>query len=284
MLLDMEVLRDLDHRFEEWRGAQDLPNYEFTVSFKALSTANWPLKPPDAAFVIPGIVRRAHNEFTDFYNEEHPGRKLLWLWQLCHGEIRMRSECSPAKGYILHASAYQIAILLLFNDKVVIEYEEIQQSTGLTDEILGPLMTVFLKKKVLRCEERDNIKFYSVNETFSSKKVRNNIRVSLKKQKNAELDETHQKIKEERKFLMQVSTFHVPCTRMPFSNTMKQAAIVRIMKSRKTMEYQQLALETSRQLQSRFAIKDTDLRKCVDLLVDREFLEWREDGSLAYLA
>jgi len=50
------------------------------------------------------------------------------------------------------------------------------------------------------------------------------------------------------------------------------------------MTYQQLALETVRQLQARFAPKDTDLKSCVDLLIDKEFLERLDDGSLGYLA
>ncbi len=59
---------------------------------------------------------------------------------------------------------------------------------------------------------------------------------------------------------------------------------MRIMKSRRKMTYQQLALETVRQLQARFAPKDTDLKSCVDLLIDKEFLERLDDGSLGYLA
>jgi cullin 1 len=56
------------------------------------------------------------------------------------------------------------------------------------------------------------------------------------------------------------------------------------MKSRKNLTYQQLALETVHQLQARFIPKDTDLRSCVDLLINKEFLERVDDGSLEYLA
>lgn len=67
-------------------------------------------------------------------------------------------------------------------------------------------------------------------------------------------------------------------------NNGEQATIVRVMKSRRKLTYQQLALETICQLQTRFAPKDTDLKSCVDLLIDKEFLERMDNGDLEYLA
>lgn len=81
---------------------------------------------------------------------------------------------------------------------------KIRESTELDPEIVDTLLSVFLKTKLLKNEDRDAIKFYSVNDKFASKKVKVDIRISLKKQKNAEIGETHRKIKEERKLLMQV--------------------------------------------------------------------------------
>jgi hypothetical protein len=56
------------------------------------------------------------------------------------------------------------------------------------------------------------------------------------------------------------------------------------MKSRRKLSYQELVLETFSQLQARFVPKDTDLKSCVDLLIDKEFLERLDNGSLGYLA
>ncbi len=217
MLLDMDVVEDLDSRFEQWRSTrgatlQDLnlksPNHQgttFTRSFKVLSQANWPLKPPDTPFVIPIAIAQAHDEFHQFYQCEHPGRRLHWHWHLCHGEMRIYLKSGPSQGYILHGSAYQIAILLLFNEKDQLSYKEIEESTGLMIEYLSPLLSHFLKMKLLKLEDRDSTKLYTVNDDFSSKKVKIDIRVSLKKQKSVEMEELHKKIREERKLLMQVS-------------------------------------------------------------------------------
>ena len=216
MLLDMNTVKELDDRFEKWQFARgnalekmSLKDRKpgFTTSFKVLSSANWPLKPPSSRFVLPSVVSAAHGEFNEFYKGEHPGRKLLWHWQLCHGEMRVYLGKVLSKGFILHASAYQIAILLLFNDQDELSYDEIKGSTELDLDILDILLSVFLKTKLLKVEERSSMKFYSVNDNFTSKKVKIDIRVSLKKQQNAEIGETHRKIKEERKLLMQVRSY-----------------------------------------------------------------------------
>jgi cullin 1 len=217
MLLDIDMVKDLDSRFEQWRFTQGVTLHDlslkndndqtsrFTRSFKVLSQANWPLKPPDTPFTVPIDISQAHDEFNQFYQSEHPGRKLHWHWHLCHGELRMCLKKGSRQGYTLHASAYQIAILLLFNKKDELSYEEIAQSTGLLAEYLSPLLSFFLKTKLLKLEERDSSKSYTLNNDFASKKVKIDIRISLKKQKNAEMGELHRKIKEERKLLLQVS-------------------------------------------------------------------------------
>lgn len=221
MLLDMDTVKELDGCFEKWRLTRN-DSFEkmtlegqistFTTSFKVLSAANWPLKPLNSRFVLPIAISHTQDEFSKFYREQQPGRKLLWYWQLCYGEMRMHLKNNSSKEYTLHASAYQIAILLLFNEKDELSYQDIEASTELESDLLDTLLNVFLKTKLLKYDERGTSKFYTVNDSFASKKVKIDIRVSLKKQKNAELCETHRKIKEERKLLMQVS---LPATRRP---------------------------------------------------------------------
>lgn len=51
-----------------------------------------------------------------------------------------------------------------------------------------------------------------------------------------------------------------------------------IMKSRKTMKHQQLIAETVDQLKARFQPKVPDVKKGIDAMLDREYIE-REEGS-----
>lgn len=50
------------------------------------------------------------------------------------------------------------------------------------------------------------------------------------------------------------------------------------MKSRKTMKHQQLIAETIDQLKARFQPRVPDVKKAIDAMIDREYIE-REEGS-----
>ena len=56
------------------------------------------------------------------------------------------------------------------------------------------------------------------------------------------------------------------------------------MKARRDMKYQELAMEVARQLQSRFSPNAATIKRCVDLLILKEFLQELEDDRVGYLA
>ncbi|KAI9867471.1 MAG: hypothetical protein M1813_009030 [Trichoglossum hirsutum] len=272
MFQDMQISKDLNDSYKAWMAkVLDEDDLKKAVDFHifVLGTSFWPLTPPNTKVIIPQVIIKTYERFQKFYFEKHSGRKLSWLWHLCKGELKA-TYCKGVKTpYTLQVSTFQMAILLLFNDSDTVTYEEIEKSTELSKEYLDPNLGLFLKAKILTISPEDakpgpGTK-YLLNYDFKSKKIRVNLNIQVKVEQKQEIEDTHKTIEEDRKLLM-------------------QSAIVRIMKARKKMKHVLLVQETISQIQSRFTPKIPDIKKCIDILLEKEYLERLDGEELGYLA
>ncbi|RMY68324.1 hypothetical protein D0863_07189 [Hortaea werneckii] len=272
MFQDMQTSKDLNSAYDEWLD-QVLEKEEkkegIDANYQILGTGFWPLQPPTTTFVPPPAIVKTYERFQNFYTKKHGGRKLTWLWHLCKGEVRANYAKMNKVPYTFQVSTYQMAILLMFNDSDTVSYDDMAEVTKLQKETLDPSLGIMLKAKVITANPEgappQSGTTYILNYGFKNKKIKVNLNIAIKSEQKQEVEDTQKTIEEDRKMLM-------------------QSAIVRIMKSRKTMKHQQLVGETVTQVRSRFSPKIPDIKKCIDILIEKEYLERLENDELGYLA
>jgi len=272
MFQDMQTSKDLNVAYKEHIEGkyQEDAKTHVDASYSILSTAVWPFHPPTTQFAPPDVLQRTCERFSHFYNEKHSGRKLTWLWQLSKGEVKVNYAKYQGKlPYTFQVSTFQMGILMLFNDATSLKYEEIADALKLNKETLDPCLNVFIKARVLTTVP-ENVKAedcptFKLNMGFKNKKIKINLNITIKSESNKEVEETHKTIEEDRKLLI-------------------QSAIVRVMKSRKTLKHSNLIMETITLIKSRFQPKISDIKKCIEMLIEKEYLERLNDDEIGYLA
>jgi cullin 1 len=216
MFQDMQISKDLNSGFKEFETnlVNDNPDLKpIDATYSILGTGFWPLNPPNTEFTPPAELVKAYERFQTYYNQKHSGRKLTWLWQLCKGEVKANYCKNTKTPFTFQVSTYQMAVLLLFNDKDKNSYDDIAKATQLKDDVLDPALGILLKAKVfIMSPDGDGKpgpgKMFALNYDFKNKKIRINLNLPVKSEQKQEADDTHKTIEEDRKLLMQVCTVH----------------------------------------------------------------------------
>ncbi|KAG0193393.1 Cullin-3 [Apophysomyces sp. BC1034] len=179
------------------------------------------------------------------------------------GTADIRAQFEQSK-HMLNVSTYATIVLLLFNDvdeNDCLTFEEIQAMTSIPDSDLKRTLQSLacakykvLKRDVKGKEINPTDKFY-FNQGFTSNMARIKIQtVASKVESDGERKYTQSKVDEERKHQI-------------------EAAIVRIMKDRKLMEHNLLITEVTKQLSPRFMPNPIMVKKRIEALIDREYLD-----------
>uniref|UniRef100_A0A4W5MIV9 Cullin 2 n=1 Tax=Hucho hucho TaxID=62062 RepID=A0A4W5MIV9_9TELE len=266
MYTDMSVSADLNNKFNNFIKTQESP-VELGISFQiyVLQAGAWPLTHvPSSTFAIPQELEKSVQMFELFYNQHFSGRKLTWLHYLCTGEVKMNYLSKP---YVAMVTTYQMAVLLAFNNSETVGYKELQDSTQMNEKELQKTIKSLLDVKMLnhdsQKEEIEAESTFSLNMSFTSKRTKFKITTSMQKDTPQEMEQTRSAVDEDRKMYL-------------------QAAIVRIMKARKVLRHNALIQEVINQSKARFNPSISMIKKCIEVLIDKQYIERSQSSSDEY--
>ncbi|KAK7565715.1 Cullin [Phyllosticta citricarpa] len=291
MFKDMAISDELTNAFKTHitnLGDPDPKRVELAVN--VLTSMTWPLeslashsdedqKSGKNKCIFPAEVDRMKKMFEAFYGQRHSGRTLTWLGNMGSADIRATFPKVPTKDgfrerkHEINVSTYAMIILMLFNNLAEGEsmtFEEIQARTNIPRHDLARNLqslavapkTRILIKEPMSKDVKPTDKF-SFNAGFSSKfhKVKVGVVTAGNKvEGDKERRDTEDKNNDERRYCI-------------------EAAVVRIMKQRKELAHSQLVSETVSQLTGQFKPDINMIKKRIEALIEREFLERIEDAS-----
>ncbi|KAG2445601.1 hypothetical protein HXX76_000212 [Chlamydomonas incerta] len=252
MFKDVELSDDVMAAFRGAPAAAGLPaGVDVTVS--VLTSGYWPTYPV-AEVKLPEVLDRAGAVFRDFYLSKYSGRRLVWQHSL--GSCMLRASF-PKGMKELSVSTFQAAVLMLFNDTDTLSYKDVLAGTGLEEKELkrtlqslacGKVRVLTKEPKGREVNDDDSFTFHS---GFTEKLFRIKINSIQMKETEEENKKTNEQVLQDRQYQI-------------------DAALVRIMKTRKTLSHKLLVAEALQQL--KFPLKAADLKKRIESLIDREYL------------
>ncbi|EDV99260.1 GH13125 [Drosophila grimshawi] len=298
MFKDMSVSNTIMDEFKNYvnNNSFSLSGVELTV--RILTTGFWPTQTATPNCNIPSAPREAFEVFKKFYLDKHSGRQLTLQPQMGtayinavfygrkandsdkdkDGPSSSSSGCAvptTTRKHILQVSTYQMCVLLLYNNRDVLTYDDIHQETDIPErELVRALQSLSMGKPAQRLLVRNSKtktkdiepsdEFY-VNDAFVSKFHRVKIQtVAAKGESEPERKETRGKVDEDRKHEI-------------------EAAIVRIMKARKRMAHNLLVSDVTSQLKSRFLPSPVFIKKRIEGLIEREYLARTPEDRKVYI-
>ncbi|KAK6117363.1 hypothetical protein DH2020_048881 [Rehmannia glutinosa] len=265
MVTDLTLARENQTSFEEYLSNNRNANPGTDLTVTVLTTGFWPsYKSSDLN--LPAEMVKCVEVFREFYQTKTKHRKLTWIYSLGTCNINGKFE---QKTIEMIVSTYQAAALLLFNASDRLSYQEIMTQLNLSDDdVVRVLHSLSCAKYKILIKE-PNTKTVSPTDVFefNSKFTDKMRRIKIPLPPVDEKKKVIEDVDKDRRYAI-------------------DASIVRIMKSRKVLGYQQLVMECVEQLGRMFKPDVKAIKKRIEDLITRDYLERDKDNAnlFKYLA
>ncbi|KAI9758700.1 MAG: hypothetical protein M4579_002875 [Chaenotheca gracillima] len=258
MFKDVDLARDEMSSYKAMRaesGTQD----SLDLSVNVLSASAWPTY-PDVPVNMPKEIISHIDKYDRHYKQKHTGRRLYWKHALAH--CVLKAKFGKGNKEII-VSSFQAIVMLLFNnvtDGGQLGYNEIQAATNLSHvELKRTLQSLACAKyrvltKTPKGRDVNETDSFAVNLGFSDIKYRIKINQIQLKETKEEIQATHEDINRDRQYET-------------------QAAIVRIMKSKKSIGAQALMAQTIDMTKKRGRLSPPEIKQQIEKLIDKEYIE-----------
>lgn len=229
------------------------------MQVQVLTTGFWPAYAA-VDITLPLSLVPLKEIFDKFYSSKYQGRQLQWQHSLAQCVLK---AAFPSGKKELVVSLFQTVVLLCFNSTHTLGFKEIKEQTRIEDgELRRTLQSLACGKiRVLQKSPKGkdvaDTDTFAFNSAFANQLYRIKINSIQMKETKQENEDTHERVFRDRQYQV-------------------DAAIVRIMKARKKLSHALLMAEIFTQI--KFPAKAADVKRRIESLIDREYLE-RDPGN-----
>jgi len=256
MCNDMLISQKTNENYKQYLDAND-PTIKPMLYVNVLNTIYWPIMKTIPVKISPSL-KVLTESFSNFYKSTEKSKALHWKFH--QGTCRVQVHCN-GKTTLVDMSIFQGCILDLFNEKDTWTFSELKDATGLThEELLSSLHRLVQGKyRLLRSDAnyKSPIPVAPTTVTCNDVTTKWPRKFSICAKTQASLEQsaidTREEIKVDRRHQI-------------------DAAIVRIMKSRRKMEFRDLIAETISQLSAHFKPDIKTLKTRIGSLTEQQYL------------
>ena len=241
MMSDLSVSQTLSEQFI------DKINIPYPFYVNILQTSVWPFEEQSFMFQMPEELTESQMMFERWYIRNHPRRKLQWLHQYTRGKIKTNYL---SKTYTFLGNAYQLSILMLFNENDTLTIQQIFERVHLTLDIVRSIVNSLKQMKIVNIDKNENV---SINMSFSHAKLKLTLPIPKTIVGKEEKEIVEKEITIERIGII-------------------EACIVKLMKRNKRMIHNELIQNVVTTLSGKFSPSIPLIKKAIESLIEREYI------------